>query len=39
MKIEEVLERIELDSSQTYEPTLQTLQLLQKQYILNLMVL
>lgn len=36
MKIEKILERIKLDSSQTYELTLQTLQLLQKQYILNI---
>lgn len=35
MKIEEILERINLDSSKIYEPTLPTLQLLQKQYILN----
>ncbi|NQY93209.1 MAG: arylamine N-acetyltransferase [Campylobacteraceae bacterium] len=35
MKISKILERINLDSSKTYEPTLQTLQLLQKQYMLN----
>ena len=35
MKIEKILERINMDSSKKYEPTLQTLQLLQKQYLLN----
>ncbi len=35
MKIEKILERIKLNSSIKYEPTLQTLQLLQKKYILN----
>ena len=35
MQISKILERINLDGSKTYEPTLQTLQLLQKQYILN----
>lgn len=35
MQIEKILERINVDSSKTYKPTLQTLQLLQKQYILN----
>ena len=35
MEIKKILERINLDSSKTYKPTLQTLQLIQKQYILN----
>jgi len=35
MEIKKILERIHLDSSKTYMPTLKTLRLLQKQYILN----
>lgn len=35
MQVGKILERINLDSSKTYEVTLETLQLLQKQYILN----
>jgi len=35
MEIEKILERINVDGSKKYEPTLKTLQLLQKQYILN----
>jgi len=35
MKIEKILERIKLDNSQIYKPTLHTLQLLQKHYLLN----
>lgn len=35
MEIEKILERINLDSFKTYEVSLQTLQLLQKQYLLN----
>ena len=36
MQIANILERINLDSSKTYKPTLETLQLLQKQYLLNI---
>ncbi len=35
MQIRKILERINLSSSKMYEPNLETLQLLQKQYILN----
>ena len=35
MKIAKIIERIDLDSSKIYKASLETLQLLQKQYILN----
>lgn len=35
MEIKKIFERINVDSSKNYKPTLETLQLLQKQYILN----
>ena len=35
MQVKKILERINLDSTKTYQPTLQTLQLLQQQYMLT----